>query len=990
MKNQLRYSFYRVQTTCLGLLLLLLFLIPTLSIQAQTPAVKKVSLLKLLKDIQEHTGLSFIFDDSLLLNKNIFFPTANIAEFNQRLINTIKEQSGLDFKQISATTFVIKQQLKEEVKVFGQVTDKLGNPLIGANIAIEASNKGITSDKEGYFEMVLPIGKHLLIGSYIGYESIQEEIEITGASDIHLPLQFKTNLKLEEIIVVGNRFLPKSLQESAVPIDIVEEEHLQRSLQTELSQLLQYETPSFHSTHQTVSDGTDHVDPISIKGLGPDQVLVLVNGKRRHFSSLVNVNGTRGRGSVGVDLNAIPTAAVKKIEILKDGAAAQYGSDAIAGVINIVLKNDVNKGSINLLTGITQEGDGQQVALSAHYGLKTLKEGHSNLTFYFQNREGINRSEAYQGIIYGDERDEDPLARQQFFEQTGYDNNRVMAVGNAAITNTGIYFNSALPFSENIEGYLFSNFNYRLGKADGFYRFPYEERKQSGLYPLGFSPKIYSNIFDFSLVAGVRGTNKGWTFDFSNNLGRNSFDFSIKNSNNASLGLNSPNAAYAGGFSYLHNITSIDITKKKVANLPIHIAFGSEFRLEQYQQHQGEEVSWKDYGELTSSGEPKAAGFQVFPGFQPDNQTNKYRYNAGLYADIEGSITTKWLVGWAVRYENYSDFGSNISWKLSSRYRVTPSFTIRSTYNTGFRAPSLPQGFFSSNSLQFLPVGGEVSAQLVRHENHESSVIARLQIPNLKPEISKNLSFGFAHSLKNWQFTLDAYKIDIRDRIVLSGQLYPTEDDELSNILESAKVDRVQFFTNAVNTSTNGVDGGIKYNFYWNKQRLSLFSGFNINRTQVTKQKTPTAILEKYSDEIFAREEIARLEKAQPSSKVILAFTYQLHNFQIGLNTTRFGEVQYIHPMDELPGNWVLNAYTGKVEPRDQRFSAKWITDLNLSMHIFSKLRGTLAIYNIADIYPDRHQHYTNTQDGVLPYSRRVQQFGVKGRQYLLKLNYTL
>ena len=565
-----------------------------------------------------------------------------------------------------------------------------------------------------------------------------------------------------------------------------------------------------------------------------------------------------------------------------------------------------------------------------------------------------------------------------------------MTAGNSAITNTGLYFNAALPFSKSLEGYVFSNFNYRLGKAGGFYRFPYQEQKQSGLYPDGFSPKIHSNIFDFSLVSGVRGNKDGWHIDISNNLGRNSFDFNIKNSNNASLGLNSPSATYSGGFSYSHNITSVDVAKKQIFNLPINIAFGSEFRLEQYRQKEGEEVSWGHYGAQTSTGEPKEAGFQVFPGFRPENETNKYRYNAGLYADVEASINPKWLVGLAGRFENYSDFGSNVSWKLSSRYRVTPYLTLRSTYNTGFRAPSLPQSFFSSHSLQFLPVGGEIISTEVAHENHESAIVARLQIPNLKPEISNNISIGVANSFKNWRFTLDAYQINIKDRIVLSGQISPKSKDELFAILNSSNVDRVQFFNNAVNTTTKGIDLTTKYEKQWNKQRFSIFTGLNINHTEVTKHIPPTPILFNYTDEIFNREEVGRLEKAQPNSKIILATQYHIRNFQIGLSTTRFGEVQYIHPMDGNPSNWILNEYTGLVQSRDQIFSAKWITDLELSMNILSKLKSTLAIYNITNIYPDQHQHAANTNNGVLVYSRRVQQFGVKGRQYLLKLSYAL
>ena len=986
---------YRLVLRLQAILGMLLFFVVISVGQEKTSAaieIKKINqpevikLLDLLKKLQTENNFTFIFEEKIIQNKTVVFDKAARQALNQLLLKEIARQTNLQFNAVSDKTYVIKRERKAKISIKGIAKDKAGHPMVGANITLFNQRKGVTTEEQGNFELIVKPGRHIITASYIGYQPITKDLAIDGYEDIEVDFVFKKHLKLEEILVVGNRFLPKTLQETAVPVDVVNQDRLNKSNQSELAQILHYETPSFHSATQTISDGTDHIDPISLKGLGPDQVLVLVNGKRRHFSSLVNVNGTVGRGSVGTDLNAIPLAAIEKVEILKDGAAALYGSDAIGGVINLQLKDQTGQGQIQLNSSITEAGDGEQFGLSSHFGLKTLKQGHTNITFYFQNRAAVNRSGAYQGIIFGDSRDEDAQQVTDFFNQTGFSNRRVMSAGNSALTNTGLFLNMGLPLGENFKFYNHNSFNYRHGQASGFYRFPFQKAKQSGLYPMGFSPKIKTNIFDFSTVFGIKGRVGDWQVDFSNNLGQNSFGFNIHNSNNASMGLKSPTSAEAGGFAYLQNLFNIDVTRKGIWNLPINIAFGSEFRLEKYTQKEGEEASWQNYGEKTENGHPKDAGFQVFRGFRPENAIRKFRNNVGFYGEIEGEINKKWLLALAGRFEKYSDFGSNISWKMSSRYRINPTLTIRSTFNTGFRAPSLQQNYFSSYSLQFLPVGGEIIATQVAHDNHDSPIVRRLEIPNLRPEISNNFSIGFAtQPIQNLTFTVDAYHIMIKNRVVLSGQISPKADDQLKSILTSSGVDRIQFFTNGIDTKTKGLDARLNYEKRFSRSRLNLFMGFHVNETKVRQQKPPTALLQHYSAAIFSREEVARLEQGQPASKLILSGDYQVNKFSFSLRSTRFGSVQYIHPADGATTNWVLNQYSGQPETRDQLFTAKWISDIDFSMQLTKGFKVTLAANNIFKVYPDKHRHFANTNNGILQYSRRVQQFGVRGRWWAVK-----
>ncbi|MEL6943636.1 MAG: TonB-dependent receptor plug domain-containing protein, partial [Bacteroidota bacterium] len=544
--------------------------------------------------------------------------------------------------------------------------DASGEPLIGASVAIKDTYGGTITDLDGRFVLEAEEGEILVI-SYTGYDNK----EVVIGTETEYEIRLKVGVALSEVTVVGSRGKPRTQLETAVPIDVIGAKTLQASPQTELAQVLQFVAPSFHSTKQNIGHGSDHIDPMALRGLGADQTLVLINGKRRHATSLMNVNGTVARGQVGTDLNAIPMAAVERIEVLRDGAAAQYGSDAIAGVINVVLKKNINKGNINIRTGflaappeapdfiealnpyadnsdlasVQGEGGGENFQVSANYGLSVGdKGGFVNFTLNYLKKNPFNRMDDYTIQLFSDERRDDPVAEFAAFNQgdaaaiaaynakwgdqfgmavvnplNSYNGRRVSNMGGSGTTNAGIMINSELPLSENATFYAFGGYNYRLGSAVGFYRRPNQSGRQSGLWPLGFSPHLDSDIQDLSGAFGVRSKFKGWDVDISNTYGSNSFDWTIFNSNNASLGLESPTTFYAGGLKYAQNVLNLDVARNYDVGFPLNVAFGTEFRLENFQQFAGQDESWQNY-----DGGIKEAGSQVFPGYQPTNEIDKF------------------------------------------------------------------------------------------------------------------------------------------------------------------------------------------------------------------------------------------------------------------------------------------------------------------------------------------------------------------------------
>ncbi|NNM15517.1 MAG: TonB-dependent receptor, partial [Bacteroidia bacterium] len=561
--------------------------------------------------------------------------------------------------------------------------------LPGATVIVSGTQTGTTTNIDGEYSLNLAPGKQTIEARYIGFETVTKEVNVASGQTVSLDFELSRGLGLTEVVIIGSRGAPRTKLETMVPVDVIGVKELETTAQADLSQILQYVAPSFHSTPQTISDGTDHIDPAALRGLGPDQTLVLINGKRRHTSALLNVNGTVGRGSVGTDLNAIPAAAIKRIEILRDGAAAQYGSDAIAGVINIVLKENTNLVSFDVQTGVTApnafdgpgnaagsvpdslipdfNADGEMYQIASNFGFDVGDEGgFVNVTLSYTDRASTNRSGNYTGSIYPAGYD-DALSSADFFslvqDETGFADQQVMEIGNSAIRNAGAYLNTSYPLSNNAELYGMLGFNYKNGIARGFYRFPSsQDRVVPQLYPHGFSPQIHSDITDNSFIVGARGMIGEWHADMSQTRGSNEFQFNIRNSVNASLGQASPTQAYAGGFSYGQNTSNVDFSRTFDIGVPVNVGFGGEFRLENYQIFEGEEASyigggvsniWPIGGSTdTVAG---AAGIQVFPGFQPQNALDKNRNSVGFYGDFEFDLTDELMLGLAGRYEDYSD-----------------------------------------------------------------------------------------------------------------------------------------------------------------------------------------------------------------------------------------------------------------------------------------------------------------------------------------------
>lgn len=1003
---------------------------------------KEVPLKHILDEIKSQTGYQFFYNVREV-NDTQKTSLAAYKETTLEVLNKLGKLANFDFKikenQIVLTKRVRLKPSSQDKEVNGTVKDNEGQPLPGASIVVKGTTNGTTTDFDGNFTIQVPEGSSTLVISYIGFKRI--EVDVTDQDSITVQLEADAAL-LDEVVMVGSRSKPRTQLESVAPVDVIGTKIFETTPQAETSQILQFAAPSFHSTKQNIGHGTDHVDPIALRGLGADQTLVLINGKRRHASSLMNANGTVGRGQVGTDLNAIPAAAIERIEVLRDGAAAQYGSDAIAGVINIILKKNINKGEVKVQTGflaappeapsfledfnpysnnpdlasVQGEGGGENFQLSANYGVEVgEKGGFINFTMNYLTRNMFNRMDDYTIELFAadDPRRDNAVAEfaafnqsnpeaiaaynAQFGDQFGFaqvselndfNGRRVANMGGSGTTNAGIVINSEFPLNEKSTFYANAMYNYRLGSATGFVRRPNQSGRQSGLWPLGFSPHLDSDIQDLSGTLGLRSNFKGWDIDLSNDYGQNSFKWTIFNSNNASLGLESPTSFDAGQLRYAQNVLNLDISKAHDVGFPLNTAFGTEFRLENFQQFAGQEESWQNY-----DGGIKEAGSQVFPGYQPGNATNKFRFNTALYVDLEADFTESWLVTLAGRYEDYSDFGDRFNYKLGTRYKIGDNFALRGAFSTGFRAPSLPQKFFSSFSLQFISLpDGTIDGVNIAHLTEDSPIRRQFGIPALKPETSKNLSLGFtAKPFQGFSVTVDAYQIDIKDRIGITGRFNGTQDPRFDAILSAAGLSQVQFMANAVDTKTKGVDFVMSYNMPWDSGSLTLTGAGNFTETKVSRNDNGDpiiktgAFLQGFDQQLFNREEVSRIEVAQPRSKVILGAILNLNKFTIAANATRFGEVDYVHPS----GTPIANAWNGgAIETRDQTFSAKTLVDLNLSLKLSDAFTVGVNGSNIFNVYPDRHTHSGNYGGGMFGYSRRVSQFGLAGAGYNLNATF--
>ena len=869
----------------------------------------------------------------------------------------------------------------------GTVKDANGLPMAGASVILEGTKRGTVTDASGNYEFKVSPGTYTLVISYVGVVTQRKQVTVTAGSISEDVFEMQNSGDLNRVIVVGSRSsISRSRTQTPVPVDVISNRELNMTGQVEPTQMLNFVAPSYNSSRQTVADGTDHIDPATIRGLGPDQTLVLVNGKRRYNTALLNVNGTIGRGSVGTDLNAIPAAAIDRVEVLRDGASSQYGSDAIAGVINIALKKNTTGTTLYTHWGQQYEGDGDVLQFGLNKGMNLGKQGgYFNISGDIRHRDPTNRSGDYTGTVYTN----DVPLDEQIIAQRGFSRKNNMHIGNSEISNYGALVNMGYPFKKNLQFLLTAGYNYRDGKAAGFYRYPKQTTQViKELYPDGFLPEINSIIRDKYVTAGFEGKIGGnWNWDISQAIGGNSFRFDVSNSNNASqyaLKETAPTEFYAGKLLFSQYTTNLNISRDFGANMGLksfNLAAGAEYRSDNYSIEEGEPASYLNYE--PSSG--KVGGAQVFPGFQPANAVDERRNVYGAYVDIETDITDKLLLNGAARYEHYSDYGSSFAGKFAFRYQLFDQLAIRGAVSNGFRAPSMHQRYFSAISTVFIQTSSGLQPFQQGTFRNNSLVAQAFGIPSLDAETSTNYSFGLTSRLANnkLSITVDGYLIDIDNRIVLSSSFRrfnapeaPAVDNILDQYPELNDVSAVIFFTNAIDTRTQGIDAIVSFVDKLGNGQFSLTAAANFNKTRVQGEADVSTITDPaLQARLFARDEEGRIEEAQPRHKISLNFNYRVGKATFNVRSTRFGEVA-----TRDPGNPAL----------DEFFSPKTVTDASMSYKLANFLNITIGANNIGNTYPDKLKNFANTGEGRFVYSRNATQFGFNGGYYYTSLVFEL
>lgn len=760
---------------------------------------------------------------------------------------------------------------------------------------------------------------------------------------------------IDDIVVTGSRVPSRSRLDTLAPVDVVTAETLSTRGTTEFAAALAQTVPSLTFARPSVVDGTDSIRPATLRGLSPDQTLVLLNGTRRHASALVNVNGSIGRGSAAVDLNAIPTGALDRVEVLRDGASAQYGSDAIAGVINLRLKEAREGGgasvtygqyftTVETARGERDETDGRTVTASAWQGLGLGSDGFLTLSAEYLNREPTNRS------------DYDPRVTPTAI---------TARAGDPKVEQWTVFANAGKPLNADWEAYGWAGYQHRDSESAAFPRLPNNTNNVVSIYPNGFLPKIAVNSQDLSLAGGVKGEIAGWSADISLVYGRNALDFRTEDSLNSTYGAASPTSFDSGGLTYDQLVFGADFARQFEVGLsgPLNFAWGLEARREGYKIDAGQPESW-NRGPLGAN-TALAGGAQGFVGFQPSNEVDEDRDAVALYADVEIPLTDKFTIEGALRVEDYSDFGDAQTGKLAARYDFSPNFALRGSISTGFRAPSLQQSFFTSTS-SVIQNGAVVETGTFPAT---SDVATALGARALKPETSTNYSLGAVVRLGDFDLTVDAYRITIDDQIVLSELINRSFSSQVAGLLDPLGVQAARFFLNGVTTETEGVDIVGRYRLRTESAGNWDFTvAANVNDVSVTKLPTSSSVLNPVPT-LFARSRILTIEEGTPDTKVSTSADWSLGRWGATARATYYADVLQ-------PGSTAASDYST---------GAKTTVDLEGRFQVTDRIGVAVGVDNVFDEYPDFVPETLNS-NGVLgfPY---YSPFGFNGRYGYARLS---
>ncbi len=893
--------------------------------------------------------------------------------------------------------------------VSGKVSDNSGKGIAGASVT--SGGMGAQTNETGIYSLSLPNGAVNITVSFVGYAIASKNVTIAGNTTVDFVLIESAGELGEVILTTGARSLPRSSVNTPLPIDAISNADLRSTAQTTFDKQLQYRVPSFNVINTPVNDATTLLDPYEIRNLGPSRTLVLINGKRKNLSSLIYVQFSPGRGETGADISGIPIDAIKRVEILRDGASAQYGSDAIAGVMNVILKDRYQYSSLTFNSGFTSKGDGENYGVAFNSGSNLGAKGFINYTVDFSQQNSAIRS----GIIhvpteiatFGGSPSAD-AAIVAFLAKYPTGNN---INGSGDIAAAKFNYNLGLDVGEN--GQFYSNAALVFKKAKSFanYRTPYW-RTDAGLLHkripgapnytggtdplyegyLGYVPTFEGDLLDYNATIGLKNVKGGWAHDVAVTFGGNQQLYTVENTVNRSLGALSPTTFKPGGFSFSHIVGNYDISKSLTDNFSL--AFGAEVRSETYKIIAGDTSSYT------------GQGANSFPGIRAENATTNSRFNIGAYVDATWDATKDFLINGAIRTEKYSDFGSAFVWKLSSRYKIAGNkAVIRASASSGFRAPTLHQIYAQSTQASF--AGGTIV--LSGLFNNRSKQAFALGVPLLTPEKSNNFTLGLGFNpTKNLSITVDYYSITIKDRIVYSSsinsddKLLAVPTTELGRILKGASVGAgnfdlasVQFFINGVKTKTSGIDVVANYkNIELGSGKLGInFAGnFTTNNEIVGTPNDPPAI-KSAGASILSRQIISLLEEGRPMYKAVLGFDYSLKKFGVSLNNTVFGPTKF---QDLDNGGSQMNNIK-------QVFKSAVVTDLNLGYSFSDKVSLNVGINNLLNVLPKWKLELTGTSsdpdyaaaaatlastpdrellEGFLSFSGRYRILGYNGSQF--------
>jgi iron complex outermembrane recepter protein len=863
---------------------------------------------------------------------------------------------------------------------------KYGNePLQGATIFI--GNKSIITDQDGKFTLPVKAGAYTIIITHVGYKKIEQTIIAQAGSTENVEFDMMPGELLDGVTIHSRSKIQRSNLITPVPVDVYSFDKIIETGQISLTQMLNFLAPSFTASREILHE------PLTLRGLDPQHVLILINGNRYHsmvwlFSG--GLKGQLGKGSVGNDLNSIPFPAIERIEVLRDGAAAQYGSDAIAGVINIKLKT--TKGtSFHSQLGQFYKGDGEKIVAGLYQGfvlknkhLPADRQGFLGFSAYYRNQAATFRGATYEGLIYlnypiGATRADSTSTEQQdelLVRSRGFNRKAVIEnAGNTKLISKGISMNMGIPLNDRIELFLTTFVNDRKLDRSTAFRLPRDStRINYYLYPDGVQPRSKPATIDVSIIAGIKGkTKKDLYWDISNSYGSNSIENNSTKDYNVTqtfiLREKAQTSFYSGTDVFKQLTNDINFLKqfspaiKQIKRL--NLGWGAEWRLENYQTKLGEEAFWQNF-DTTNYPRVNVLG--------PENVVNKSRNVFGAYAELESEYKNSLLINIATRYEYYNDLGGNLAGKLAARYKISPKFIVRTSINNGFRAPSLQQRYMTSIGYA-LNVRRETIISGTFPNDH--AVVRALNIPVLTAEKTINISGGVTSTLlKNINLTVDAYWIQIKNRIVLSGSFEKTPGNTIAAILAPypalSSITRIAFFANSINTKTKGIDIVIDGKFDNKKESLELSLAANFNSTLLfgpIKTSDKLAVNSQSSNTLFNSEDRTRIEKGQPGSKIILSMIYKTGKTKLIIRNTRFGSTA-IAPLG-LP---------------QEIFSSKILTDISITYSPKTWASFTIGANNIANIYPDRLKHKENTSSGGWVYSPEASPFGFNGGYYFVNM----